>query len=233
MDQLPPSNVSQVFEKHFHQTLEDVLQNTDLEEFIHQHSLRYDFDYHFAEKTIDTCFIAFGFSNLYKNERIGRTKLVLLPYLSQLAYATKVSINIDTTEETKLTDQSPQLSELTSMCDDLKGVHVINHDDNGRRIIVFFGDFMDVNLSEIILQGSFYLKAYAMKDDLPFIYGVCSNLNSFRFVKYDHNNGKLSLSEQIDISPIGELSKELYKEELHRVSRRIAGLFLGPSEKLY
>jgi len=221
------SSMLQSFQDQFGCSLEDILQNQDLRDFIQQLSLKYKFKdggaQIYFEETLE------GIYDLNSSSRILRARDSFHSYILRFVMEQKQSIFIHNLAE--LSNKKLEVSELIKP-DGIRGFSIVKWDDKRKSIQAFMGDTYDIHLKEPILACAFYLKAYSMEKKLPFAYGICTNVNSFRFVKYTRAHNKLHLSEQIDISPVGKLCKDYDKKKLHNVGTIIVGILLSPYKDL-
>jgi len=76
----------------------------------------------------------------------------------------------------------------------------MKNNENGRIILIFSGDPNDSFLHDGIVKCSFHLKAFVKEKNFHFnACGICTNIRSFRFVKFELVTKKISVSRQIDI----------------------------------
>jgi len=231
MDCLPVS-IFQSFQDRFHDSFENVVQNTDLEDVTKQLSIKYKIDPSLAEIRFKDSLTGASIDSPTKVSRMERAYNILEQYLIKLVVDQKDSIKLLDLVDLRVYTKWCGLLKYDGYDEGILGYSIINNDKKKRSIHIFVGDTHDIYLKEPILICSFYLRAYSKDKMLPFVYGICSNLNSFRFVKYTRANNKLSLSEQIDIFPVGKLSKNYNQNKLHDVGRRMMGLALSSSEDL-
>jgi len=196
-------------EQDFNTSFQDILSNTELEELFKMTDKYYaDFDARASEFMLDT--------QIRDCEEIGTLSVNSLVLLLVVATVWGKGAKKKTLGRKHMfTLPWLKIRKGEAFC-------VVNS-QNDTSTFFFVTDKKDPQLQKPILQCIYHLKEFTEDKGIPFAYGVCSNVKTFRFVEYCSLTKKLSLSEPIDIfdkyGDCGEVDKMKlkYRQALIRI----------------
>jgi len=124
---------------------------------------------------------------------------------------------------------SPNKSTVTDLKKkDVKYIkrYIIN-EDNGHIAFICLGELGDYNLKLTIARCSLFLKAVAKQKQFECVFGICSNLQYWVFIKYCLKDNKVSVSMAIPLFKNSKIHENYDKEGLDRLGEAMAAIVYG------